>query len=150
MSLGEDGIGVEKSHHSTIHFRAAAADFLSPLRRQLRCRRRIQAFDQFLGHEGTQRGGEFQTRENNLFNCDIHGLIVHGFAFVINGPFSSLEQRRWRARLTCEWPDGKDWKADHTDTQTIAELPYTYKLKADVPADKMPKMKRLVMQLEPK
>jgi hypothetical protein len=52
--------------------------------------------------------------------------------------------------VTTEWADGKDWTAEHKDTQTIAELPHTYKLKADVPADKMPKMKRLVMKLEPK
>jgi hypothetical protein len=52
--------------------------------------------------------------------------------------------------VTCEWADGKEWKADHADTQTVTELPYTYKLTADVPADKMPKMKRLVMKLAPK
>jgi transglutaminase superfamily protein len=52
--------------------------------------------------------------------------------------------------VTYEWADGKGWKNDHADTQTVTALPYTYKLKADVPAGKMPKMKKLVMKLAPK
>jgi len=52
--------------------------------------------------------------------------------------------------VTYDWADGAGWKTDHTDTQTVTRLPHTYKLKADVPKDKMPKMKRLVVKLVPR
>ncbi len=52
--------------------------------------------------------------------------------------------------VTYEWADGVGWKAEHKDTQSVTALPYTYKLAAGVPSDKMPRMKRLVMKLEPK
>jgi hypothetical protein len=55
-----------------------------------------------------------------------------------------------RLVVTYDWADGKDWKTEHSDVQTIPKLPCTYKLTADVPRDKMPRMKRLVMKLEPK
>ncbi len=52
--------------------------------------------------------------------------------------------------VTYEWAEGEGWKADRTDTQTVTELPHTYKLQVDVPKDKMPRMKRLVLRLEPR
>ncbi|MFO7897687.1 MAG: hypothetical protein R6V58_01350, partial [Planctomycetota bacterium] len=55
-----------------------------------------------------------------------------------------------RLLVTYEWADGDGWKTEHSDTQTITTLPHTYKLTADVPKDKMPKMKRLAIKLVPK
>jgi hypothetical protein len=55
-----------------------------------------------------------------------------------------------RLLVTYDWADGDGWKQDRTDTQTVARIPYTYTLTADVPKDKMPRMRRLVMKLVPR
>ena len=52
--------------------------------------------------------------------------------------------------VTYEWADGAGWKTDRTDTQTVAALPHRYQLTTDVPKDKMPRMKRLVMKVVPR
>jgi hypothetical protein len=55
-----------------------------------------------------------------------------------------------KLHVTYEWADGDAWKNEHADTQKVEKLPYTYKLSVDVPKDKMPKMKRVVMKLVPR
>lgn len=55
-----------------------------------------------------------------------------------------------RLAVTYDWADGADWKTERTDTQTIAALPYTYKLTTEAAKEKMPRMKRLVMRVVPK
>ncbi|MCX7590565.1 MAG: transglutaminase-like domain-containing protein [Kiritimatiellae bacterium] len=59
-----------------------------------------------------------------------------------------LKLKDHRLLVTYEWEDGVGWKNPQSNTKTISDLPCTYKLFADVPTDKMPRMKRLVIKLE--
>ncbi|MGQ9855108.1 MAG: hypothetical protein ACUVTG_17110, partial [Candidatus Oleimicrobiaceae bacterium] len=51
-------------------------------------------------------------------------------------------------RITWEWDEGPGWTTPRTATEVITELPSTYKLSVDIPPEKMPRMKRLVLKLE--
>jgi len=57
--------------------------------------------------------------------------------------------RRHCLRVACEWDDGPGWNTRRQDVQVIRHLPHTYHLRADVSADKMPRMKQITLALRP-
>ncbi|MCK5850305.1 MAG: hypothetical protein KAH23_05265 [Kiritimatiellae bacterium] len=49
-----------------------------------------------------------------------------------------------------EWQEGKGWTKNRRDMQKIRKFPSNYKVNVDVPSDKMPRMKKLVLRLDAK